>query len=404
MNVEPYSSYAGYHCLPNWTLKDKDLSVPERQLLSYVYFRSRRRNWCWFQAETAQRDLELTRPTFYRAKKKLAEKGLVKVLRTVSSLTWGQGINVYVVPDRLLKRGAPIVVPEDLSALPRHLTVVGGSATGGTPVGGDRGIKCETPVQGDRGITGETPYTEGHARELNTTPVKSKAGAISLATHSSMDGYSAAEKSCLERTELTPATLGVPDGFEAVLVGAAGGGVIEMMVDPPRVVRAGHKVDADAAPEHEGQTARSCGKPAAEKKGKPKGWTFLWHHWQNQMLAHWGPSKVGANATGPDIGNMKVILDQCGYDLALAKKMVDILILDWGAVKTKCWQAKNAPFPTIGLLKQLREFIYARAYENQGVTDGSNRVSAFDRERTKEKELADPKAEMERRLKEWDKS
>jgi hypothetical protein len=31
-------------------------------------------------------------------------------------------------------------------------------------------------------------------------------------------------------------------------------------------------------------------------------------------------------------------------------------------------------------------------------------VSAFDRERTKEKELADPKAEMERRLKEWDKS
>ena len=400
--MEPYSSYAGYHCLPNWTLKDKDLSVPERQLLSYVYFRSRRRNWCWFQAETAQRDLELTRPTFYRAKKKLAEKGLVKVLRTVSGLTWGQGINVYVVPDRLLKRGAPIVVPEDLSALPRHLTVVGGSATGGTPVGGDRGIKCETPVQGDRGITGETPYTEGHARELNTTPVKSKADAISLATFPGVDEYSAAEKSCLERTNLT----GVPDGFEVALVGAAGGGVIEMMVDPPRVVRAGHKVDADAAPEHEGESrARSCSKPRKERKDThvPQK-AMLWHHWRSRMLEHWGPSKVGQNATGPDIGNMKVILDQCGYDMNLAKKMVDILILDWGAVKTKCWQAKNAPFPTIGLLKQLREFIYARAYENLGVTDGSNRVSAFDRTELKKVELADPKAEMERRLREWDKA
>ena len=385
------NNYAGYHCLPNWTLKDKKLSLSERQLLSYVYYRARRRNWCWFTVKTAQRELELSQRTFFRAKRKLVDKGLMKVLRTVSSLTGGQGIDVYVVPDRLLGRGAPIPVPEDTDALPKHLTVVRGEgATRGTPVGEGEGATGGTPIY----------KREEQARELNTTPVKSKAGAISLATHSSMDGYSAAEKSCLERTELT----GVPDGFEAALVGAAGGGVIEMMVDPPRVVRAGHKVDADAAPEHEGQTARSCGRPAAEKKGKPKGWTFLWHHWQNQMLAHWGPSKVGANATGPDIGNMKVILDQCGYDLALAKKMVDILILDWGAVKTKCWQAKNAPFPTIGLLKQLREFIYARAYENQGVTDGSNRVSAFDRERTKEKELADPKAEMERRLKEWDKS
>lgn len=87
---------------------------------------------------------------------------------------------------------------------------------------------------------------------------------------------------------------------------------------------------------------------------------------------------LSAKPMGSDIGHMKNVLEYLDKDLSVARRMVDVLIDDWPAIKARFNVAANKPTPTAYLLDTLKRDLHVAAESGDGmVSTGTHRVSEF---------------------------
>ena len=100
----------------------------------------------------------------------------------------------------------------------------------------------------------------------------------------------------------------------------------------------------------------------------------LWRHWCWHMAKNYGAA-MGEAPTGGDLGHMKNVLNLINRDFDVAKKMVDLLFMDWKFFSAKFPVAKDKPTPTPWLLDALKHEVYGFVLKGGASGPGAHRFS-----------------------------
>lgn len=90
---------------------------------------------------------------------------------------------------------------------------------------------------------------------------------------------------------------------------------------------------------------------------------LLWRYWKKAMTDKFGPGKIGC-CTSLDRDDLYLLLELCDGNKDLAGLMLGHVVKYWAEVKNDCWEVKRIDFPTLSVVKQIRNYLYAKAYEH----------------------------------------